>query len=191
MISGRLLQEAGRWACTGGFYSYNNPAEIRDEKTSLEDALGQEVIGYRNHYLREKVPDSWEMLARAGFRYDATYGYTDQVGFRNGMCHPFNPYNLNTQQDVAVCEIPLHLMDSTIFEITSNYDKAWSITQSIIDKVASCQGVLGVLFHNSALAAPNKRDYGRLYEQILSYGQEQRAWMASGAEIFQWWTAKR
>ena len=174
----------------GGFYSFDNLSEICAEKDRLEDALGHEVIGFRNHYLREKVPDSWELLSRAGFKYDATYGYTDQVGFRNGMCHPFRPHNLKTDLDVDLCEIPLHLMDGAIFMNVHSFNQAWSITRSVIDLVAACHGVAGILFHNSLLAAPDKRNYSRLYERILSYGQERQAWMTSGAEIYRWWSGQ-
>ena len=51
------------------------------------------MIGYRNHYLRFKLPETWKYLADAGFEYDTTLGYSNALGYRNGMCHPFRPYD--------------------------------------------------------------------------------------------------
>jgi hypothetical protein len=54
--------------------------------------------------------------------YDTTFGYNDLVGFRNGMCYPFRPYNLNTASEVNILEIPLALMDGTLFDVIRSYD---------------------------------------------------------------------
>ncbi|TAH65963.1 MAG: hypothetical protein EWM52_05475, partial [Methanosarcina mazei] len=77
----------------GGYYSYDNLEALNNEKKSLEKVLGKKVLGFRNHYLRFKTPETWELLADAGFGYDSTFGYSELAGFRNGMCHPFKPYN--------------------------------------------------------------------------------------------------
>ena len=58
----------------GGYYSYNAPEELKNEKEMLEKALGKKVIGIRMHYLRFKVPDTWRLLADLGFKYDTTFG---------------------------------------------------------------------------------------------------------------------
>ncbi|MCD5401167.1 polysaccharide deacetylase family protein, partial [candidate division NPL-UPA2 bacterium] len=90
----------------GGHKAYNNLDEIVKEKERLEKVLGKKVVGYRNHYLRFRVPETWELLSKVGFKYDTTFGYADCVGFRNGMCHPFKPFNLNTNKEINILEIP-------------------------------------------------------------------------------------
>lgn len=57
---------------------------LKKKKRRLEEVLGKKVVGYRNHYLRFRVPDTWELLSKAGFKYDTTFGYSDCAGFRNG-----------------------------------------------------------------------------------------------------------
>ena len=73
--------------------------------------MGKSIIGARNHVLRFKTPDSWVMLAKAGFKYDTTFHYHDMVGFRNGMCHPFYPFDLNKNNTIEILEIPLIVSD--------------------------------------------------------------------------------
>jgi hypothetical protein len=38
----------------------------------LESVLEKEVVGFRNHFLRFRIPDTWELLSKAGFKYDTT-----------------------------------------------------------------------------------------------------------------------
>ncbi|NLO90182.1 MAG: polysaccharide deacetylase family protein [Clostridia bacterium] len=171
----------------GGYYSYDDIGAIKREKQRLERALGREVLGYRNHYLRFKVPDTWVHLEKCGFKYDTTYGYTNVVGFRNGMCHPFKPFNPNTGKQMEIFEIPLHIMDGALFDLTGGFNHAWQITKKLIDLAADCRGVLTVLWHNSAFNCPFRVKWRRMYEKILEYGREKNAWMTSSYEIWRWW----
>ncbi|MDY0278836.1 MAG: hypothetical protein RBQ97_12210, partial [Acholeplasma sp.] len=104
----------------------------------LEKVLGEKVTGYRSHYLKFQVPETWEILAQAGFSYDSTLGYTDCVGFRNGMCHPYHPVNLNTGNEIDIIELPLHVKDMSLFQqyMRLDFDGAWTIVKGMIDAVA-------------------------------------------------------
>jgi hypothetical protein len=103
------------------------------------------------------------------------------VGFRNGMCHPFRPFNLNTNKEIEILEIPLAIMDVTLFENYLKLDarRAWEITKLLIDNVRSCNGVLTVLWHNTLMLKDLK-----FYEKILEYCNRNNALMTSGEEIW-------
>ena len=167
----------------GGHAAYNNLGEIKEKKKRLEKVLGKNVIGYRNHYLKFKVPDTWELLSKAGFKYDTTFGYADCVGFRNGMCHPFKPFNLNTNEEIDILEIPLTIMDCTLFDYMKlDFDKAWDVTKMLIDIVEKHKGIITILWHNTYMVGENLK----FYENILKYCYEKGAWMTSGEEIWKW-----
>lgn len=167
----------------GGHAAYVNPVEIKEKKQRLEKILNRKVIGYRNHYLRFKVPETWEYLANAGFEYDSTFGYADCIGFRNGMCHPFKPYNLNTQCEIDILEIPLIIMDRSLdLYMGFDPDRAWDITIKVINTVAECHGIITLLWHNTELVKDNMM----FYERILKYCAEKKAWMTSGEKILKW-----
>ncbi len=167
----------------GGYYAYNDLEAIIKEKKRLEDAIGKQVIGYRNHYLMFKVPDTWKLLRQAGFKYDTTLGYNNMVGFRNGMCHPYQPYP-------DILEIPLIIMDCALFNfVTTSFKQAWQITKDLIDTVEKYNGVITILWHNNSFNCPFKKDWARLYEKILAYCYEKNAWMTSADEIYSWWTS--
>jgi len=164
----------------GGHRAYCDPGALSAEKQRLEAVLGRPVVGYRNHYLRFRVPETWEHLSRAGFRYDATFGYADCAGFRNGMCHPFRPYNLKTDRPIDILEIPLVVMDGTLDHyMRLDATKAWEVTRQLIDVTERCGGVFTLLWHNSYMEGERLK----MYEKILGYCRERGAWMTSGEEI--------
>jgi len=171
----------------GGYYSYDNPEAIKNEKKRLENALGNKVLGFRNHYLRFKTPDSWEILENAGFKYDSTFGYSRSVGFRNGMCHPFKPYNLNQNREMEILEIPLVIMDVALFATSKSVEEAWEYTKKLIDTTSRLNGVITLLWHNFVFGCSFRRDWMKLYEKALEYCSGKGAWITSGEEIYRWW----
>lgn len=168
----------------GGHEAYNSKKELKKQKERLEDVIKTNVIGYRNHYLRFKVPTTWQLLKNTGFKYDATFGYFDCVGFRNGTCHPFKPYNLNTNQYIDILEIPITVMAPTFFNYMKlDIKNAWEITKQLIDTVKKYNGVITFLWHNTDMIGKKLE----LYEKILKYSKENNAWMTSAEEIADWW----
>jgi peptidoglycan/xylan/chitin deacetylase (PgdA/CDA1 family) len=182
---GYIIDEGWEVGLHGGHKAFNNLDVLKRERDRLEKVLGRKVIGYRNHFLRFSVPDTWELLKEAGFKYDATYGHPYCVGFRNGMCHPFKPFNLNKNKEIDILEFPLTIMDTTFGEtyMRLENDIAWGVIQKLIDVVEKNQGVITILWHNTNMTGEKLK----LYERILEYCKEKNAWMTSGEEIYNFW----
>lgn len=180
-----MLQDRG-WeiGLHGGCEAYLDLEKLKREKRHLEKVLNQKVGGYRNHFLKFRVPDTWELLERAGFRYDTTLGYPDCTGFRNGMCHPFQPFNMNTNQEMEILEIPLAIMDQTLLlNMRLNMEQAWAQTERLLDTVERYNGVITILWHNTYMTGASLQ----FYRKILEYGREKGAWMTSCREVEAWW----
>jgi peptidoglycan/xylan/chitin deacetylase (PgdA/CDA1 family) len=169
----------------GGNEAFNKLETIKREKDRLEKELGRRVIGYRNHFLRFRVPITWELLKEADFKYDSTFGYADCIGYRNGMCHPFKPFNLNTITEIDILEIPLNIMDTTLYDayMRLDSDSTWAFVKQLIDTTEKHNGVLTILWHNTSMIS----DKLRLYKKILDYCFNKGAWMTSGEEIYEFW----
>ena len=171
----------------GGHNAYNDMNVILEQKKRVEEVLGGKITGYRNHYLRFEVPTTWEFLRKAGFKYDTTFGYADCVGFRNGLCHPFKPYNLKTEEFIDVIEIPLVIMDRTLDSYMKlNIMDSLTLVKSLIDTVERLNGAVAILWHNTDMTGERLR----LYEQILSYCSNKGAWLTSARALYEWWTQK-
>jgi peptidoglycan/xylan/chitin deacetylase (PgdA/CDA1 family) len=161
----------------GGHTSYLNTREIIEKKERIEKVTHKPVHGYRNHFLHFKVPDTWECLSKAGIQYDSTLGYADCAGFRNGVCHPFKPFNLNSNREISIVEIPLIVMDRSLDNAYMRLDTKgkWGMIKMLIDRVAACHGVFTLLWHNTDMAGENLE----LYEKILRYCNDKKAWTTS------------
>jgi peptidoglycan/xylan/chitin deacetylase (PgdA/CDA1 family) len=164
---GDIIDRGWEVGLHGGHTAYLDVQEMREKKERLEKVTHMPVIGYRNHFLRFKIPDTWECLSNAGFKYDTTLGYADCVGFRNGMCHPFRPVNLNTNDEINILEIPLNVMDVTLDQTYMRLDELakWEMVKMLIDRVEECHGVFTLLWHNTYMSQENLA----FYEKILHY----------------------
>lgn len=182
---GEIIDMGAEVALHGGCTSYRSPVEIEKAKGRLERVTNRRVLGYRNHFLRFSVPDSWKYLAQAGFLYDSTQGYADTMGFKGGLCHPFTPYDPAGDGFISILEIPLTIMDTTWFHhLRLSPEEAWLRIKTIVDIVEDNRGVATLLWHNDSFIG----EPATLYRRILEYASERDAWLTNSLELAQWWT---
>lgn len=187
-----LIQDLQKDHCEIGhhlsFDCYKNLEITQKEKHILEDITQNNVIGCRAHYLKFHAPDTWNILEQSGYRYDTSYGYPDQIGFKNGLCHPFYPVD-NNNKNIDLLEIPLALMDASLFEYMDlSFEDAWNQIKTLIDTVHALNGVLVILWHNDRFDTNLFGRLGEFYSMILEYGASKNAWMTSGENIYNHWT---
>ena len=92
--------------------------------------------------MRFDIKSTWDQLIKSGFKIDSTFGYHNIPGFRNGMCHPFIPYSVNNNSFLDIIEIPIMIMDTTLFKhLNLNHDNAFKLVKIIIDKVKKLNGI--------------------------------------------------
>jgi len=183
-IFDEIRQNNGEIGLHGGHLAYDNLSKIKQEKERLESAIGEKVHGYRGHYLKFRTPMTWELLDNVEFKYDTTYGYADCSGFRNGMCHPFHPYSLNKNEFLNIIELPLVIMECSLWKYMGiSENRQFDFCKKIIDTVAKNNGVLTLLWHNTEMQGHK----GELYSSILKYAHDKKAWMTTGNEIADFW----
>ena len=162
----------------GGVLRFNRADGYRQSREALRDALGADAIGIRNHLLRFSGADTWAAQEAAGFRYDATFGFADRLGPREGRIAPFVPAGR------TILELPLTVMDVTLFRNlglagAAALDAAWRA----IEPVAQAGGLVTLLWHNNYFNEPEYRDWQWTYEQLLERLAALKPWCAPGAEI--------
>lgn len=182
---GQIIDRGWEVGLHGGFYSYLDSNELKKEKHRIESLTKRDIIGFRNHYLRFKVPDSWHILNEIGIKYDTTLGYNDAIGFRNGMCHPFYPYDLILEKELDILEIPMIIMDSALFDAYPTYEKAWDTVKNLIDHVEQNRGVLTINWHSNNFNCKYKEKWTRMYHKLLEYCNRKNAALTSGEKIFE------
>lgn len=92
----------------GSYRSFRDVDLLKKEKAQLESIVGHQVLGIRQHYLNLDN-ETWARQAEAGFLYDASFGFTDNIGFKDNKFQPFMPFP--AQQFYVM---PLAIMDGCV-----------------------------------------------------------------------------
>ena len=165
----------------GSYDSYKNEDLLREEKKELEYVLGAEVIGVRQHYLNLEIPKTWRIQQKVGFKYDASFGFRDKVGFRDGRYLQFHPF------DDSFLEIPLTIMDSALFSNYDSEDEIWKKCLSLIETIEKRKGLLSVLWHQRVFNEKDFPGWSRIYEDIIKECKKRNAFFETCKDILNLW----
>jgi hypothetical protein len=166
-----------------GYDSYCHSEMIIKERNLLESISGIEPVGVRNHFLRLKIPYSYQCCSQLNFEYDSTLGYPDREGFRTGTCSPYMPFDLSRRKIIDLIEIPLMIMDGTLRDYCRyNHDEALDRIKQCIDLVRSVNGTIVFNWHNSFLTHDND-SWRHVFESSLEYLVDNDAVFYTGKEL--------
>lgn len=121
-------------------------------------------LGGRQHYLRWRNPETWQIWDDIGLKYDSSIGSEYFMGFRCGTCFEFPVFNLLTKQPLKLIEYPLLVMDVCAFKLKTKE----KINNSILEISKICKfynGNLTFLFHNNYAVTKNQKI---AYEKLIS-----------------------
>ena len=188
----RSLSESGyEIALHGSYASSDDPGMLKTLKGLLETSLGRPVSGHRNHLLRFQAPDSWLAQEAAGFAYDSTLGFSDREGFRGGHAFPFHPFDVRDNRPLQLLEIPLAVMDATIWKYRRlRGEKAREAVSTVLEQTLGVGGLATLLWHNDTFYDPEYPGVGRLYQEALEWLSAHDAHVAPCREIERWWRAR-
>jgi len=172
-ILDRRIQEFMRYLDTSGwevgvhgsFNSYENENLLLEEKEGLEQILGHSVNGIRQHFLNLS-DQTWKLQKAAGFKYDASYGYTNDVGFKEKKYHAFYAKQLEGYPIV-----PLALMDSCLMAKSD----PWKAAMEVIAEAETNKACLVINWHQRTFNEKEFPGYGDLYFQIIRECQDRKA----------------
>ena len=170
----KLNREGWEIGLHGSYYSYINKDLLFQEKKGLENILMKKINGVRQHYLNISIPMTWKLQHEVGFRYDASFGYTRTIGFREEKYHPFFPLG----NEFMV--IPLAIMDTALFEESRDPDKAWAKCLEIIELAEEKGALLSILWHNRVFDEKEFPGYALTYEKIIIECKNRNAWFGTG-----------
>ena len=151
-----------------GYQSYLNSKRWGKEKKRLEESLGKEITEGRQHFLRFKVPETWNIWAENGIKTDSTLGYADYPGFRCGTCHEYPVFDFIRKIELDLYERPLIVMEGTLFQHLQmdNYE-AIERVKPLIDQVKRYRGKFVLLWHNSSFGDVYWSGYEKSYYKII------------------------
>ncbi len=148
----RHLAEKFKIGIHFSYASNRNREMVKKEKQRLESILGKKVTGSRQHFLLLNFPYTYENLIEAGITADYTMGYPDAVGFRAGLCTPFQFFNLEKNIATGLTVYPLHAMDVSLRHyIKLSPEQAVEEMNNLMQKVKETGGSFICLWHNESV----------------------------------------
>ncbi|MDY0152174.1 MAG: polysaccharide deacetylase family protein [Candidatus Cloacimonas sp.] len=166
-----------------------DPVALNEELENLRE-LGFNPTGYRTHYLHFDYQKSFSILEAAGIKYDSTLGYWENIGFRAGISFPFFPFNIAENRPFRVLEIPLIVMDTTLYShkaMNMSYPSAKRSVRRLIDVAAKYQSHLSLLWHNTSFDPIDYPFWGKLYWETIDYALKKQGWITSLHNVHDEW----
>jgi len=158
--------EVGIHPSYGSNYNQNKlPKEIM----RLSKVLNREITKTRQHFLKLSFPETYNQLIELGLTDDYTMGFASEIGFRAGICDPYNFYNLDLETETKLRIHPFQVMDATLrYYMNVDVDDAINKIIPIINEVKKVDGTFVSLWHNESLSNVNPWEGWRnVYEQTV------------------------
>lgn len=170
------------------------PGRFQIEGQRLADAVGLDQLkGVRQHYLclDSEVPEvTLQSQAEANFLYDSSLGFNYYPGFRRGIALPFKPFNRLVDEAVPIWELPLTLMDGTIFYYQNvSFTEGQKAIGEHLANVAENQGAAVLDWHLRILSDNQPLNgAGLALQNVLNeVASSNEIFWASPAELIGWW----
>ena len=160
----------------GSYLSYRDVELLKKEKIALESIVGHKVAGVRQHYLN--LDDyTWKKQIEAGFLYDASFGFKDDVGFKDERYIEFQPF-----PDKSFKVVPLAIMDSCIMSLPNPYEKALELINIALQKNA----ILVLNWHQRVFNEIEFPKYKALYIFIIEKCMHKKAKFLTIEQLVNW-----
>jgi hypothetical protein len=169
-----------------GIDAWRDLESAQSEQRRICEITGQGDVGTRMHWLYWEK-GSPEILEKAGFTYDSTFGYNDAIGFRAGTTQPFCPFGAE-----RLLELPLNIQDSAMFysdRMVLSEIEALRACRELIHSMSVLGGALTVNWHTRSLSP--ERLWGDFYARLLKEMQAHRVWFGTAHEIVEWFRKRR
>ena len=154
------------------FHTSSFPEKILIEKERLKKLSTEQINKSRQHYLKFKLPDTFNALLQSGITEDYSMGFPETPGFRAGICKPFYFYDLKNEKASSLKIFPLTCMDATfIYYLEKSPEKSLMEMLNLMKEVKKVNGVFIPIFHNDILGGNEKWKsvHDKVLLQIKSY----------------------
>jgi hypothetical protein len=169
-----LIKRLGDYAKVGihpSFSSYLNKEKVKTEIEKLSKVLNREITISRQHFLRLRLPLSYQILIDLDITDDYTMGYASQPGFRAGIADTYRFFDLEHDNVTNLNIHPFAVMDGTMRDyLDLNIEESYGKATKLIQEVKDVNGTFILLWHNETLSGEKRWEgWITLYRRILDY----------------------
>lgn len=169
-----------------GIDAWHSIEKGTQERDKIAEITQKKEMGIRMHWLYYNQ-NSPVILEKTGFSYDASLGYNDAIGFKNGTMQVFRPFGVHT-----FLEIPLNIQDTALFyprRLDLKDSEANQLCEKLLNAADCHGGVLTLSWHDRSLEP--ERLWGDFYVRLLREIQSRGAWIGSARQIVNWFRQRR
>ena len=162
------------------YAAYDHPGLLQQELGELTKAIGRTPQSIRTHFLRWVEPSTPRLLEQHAFCVDSTLGFSKHEGFRRATCHPFRLFDLIENRPLDVWEMPLAIMDATLFAHRGlSADAATKQIQVVFKATKRVGGCAVLLWHNTLYDEVDFPGQAAVFEYTLDVALADGAFVAS------------
>ena len=156
------------------YASNSKPWLFDTEKERLEDIIQNPVTKSRQHFLKLKLPQTYQQLIKLGISEDYTMGFASLAGFRAGTCTAFYFFDLTRNRRTELLIHPFQVMDVTLKNhLQMEPQQAGQLIEELMLEVKKVNGTFTSLWHNESLKDSGQwLGWRKIFEQILGKGLE-------------------
>lgn len=151
-----LIKSVGDYAKIGmqpSYFSYRSIDRLKKEKLRLENIVNTPIVLSRQHFLRLRIPETYQYLIDLDIKEDYTMGYAKKVGFRASTCTPFYFYDLDYEIKTPLKLYPFAFMDTTLnVQMELSPEQSLAKILELKKAVKNVNGVFVSLMHNDTLS---------------------------------------
>ena len=152
----KLIRKISAFSYIGIHPSYKSsttPGKILSEKIRLEKISNKQITKSRQHYLKFKLPDTYNQLAAAGIMQDYSMGFAETHGFRAGTCKPFYFYDLRNERSTLFKVFPITCMEASFLYYSKRKPaESLDIILTLINEVKKVDGTFISIWHNNTVS---------------------------------------
>lgn len=151
------------------YFTMNDENLLNKESERLEKIINTPTKLSRQHYGRNKLPETYQKLIDLDIQEDYSMGYPKHLGFRASTCTPFYFYDLDFEIQTPLKLFPYAFSDNLLrFEMQLSPKQALMKVNHVTNLVKQVNGTLISVFHNDSLSNFGEWKYWRgFYEDVL------------------------
>lgn len=163
-----LLSEGFEIGLHGTVTGSYNADKMENDVTQFTRILNTRIKALRQHRLMYNMQVTPNIHEKISLQLDNTLGFAEQIGFRNSIAHPFNLYNFADERSFNTLQLPLNVMDVTLFKYQQlNYSQAQAEMHDVFSEIEKFNGICSLLWHNSFFDELEFPGIGQFYQQLM------------------------
>lgn len=154
------------------FGSNTDNTKLQVEISRLKNIVHGDITKSRQHFLMMKFPETYRNLAERDITDDYSMGFANEIGFRAGICTPFNFYDLDNESESNLKIHSFAVMDATLnLYMKLSPEAAITRTKKITEAVREVNGDMMFIWHNETLSEDKQWvGWRKVYESIIEDG---------------------